>query len=521
MVLNQPQGGFRTPTPYDKELSSIARRERMAQIMQQQALQPLEINSFQGFQAPISPLQGLAKALQMYAGITAGDKADQSRAEIGKRMQTDAAQQIAGLEGTLAQPAIAPTPSTSFTPMGADFEDNPNLPIAASGNVEIAGTPGRAAIPAMPLGEAEKKQRLIQILTGGNPYSAPAAKFMLEDMQKSGTGPLAEYKLYSEQAKARGETPLSIDAYKTKQIQAGRAISNNVVNMPAGAPIPVMRNNKLVYIQMGKDGKFVEIEGISPPPTLTPLAQQLEAAGIKPTLEDGTPNPEFIKYAHAYVNKQTNISTTPGSINTPAGGTPPIYVPPPVPGGSMEVGADNKVIVTPTPGSVETASKFAGSVAGSEAGSRLLGTTQAQANLDLPKVVDNATTAAKHVRELLTHPGFKSSVGMGIPFAKSIKGTPQADFYNRLEQLKSGAFLTAIDTLRGTGTITEVEGAKATAAKNRMSTATSEKEFNDAAKDYLDIIEQGVKQTYLKADKPYSPTSVGSQPRTIDYRSIK
>ena len=36
MVLNQPQSGFRTPTPYDKELSAIARRERMAQIMQQQ-----------------------------------------------------------------------------------------------------------------------------------------------------------------------------------------------------------------------------------------------------------------------------------------------------------------------------------------------------------------------------------------------------------------------------------------------------------------------------------------------------
>ena len=312
MVLNQPQGGFRTPTPYDKELSSIARRERMAQIMQQQALQPLEINSFQGFQAPISPLQGLAKALQMYAGITAGDKADQSRAEIGKRMQTDAAQQIAGLEGTPAQPAIAPTPGTSFTPTGADFEDNPNLPIAASGNVEIAGTPGKEATPVMPLGDAEKRQRLIQILTGGNPYAAPAAKYMLEDMQKSGTGPLAEYKLYSEQAKARGETPLSIDQYKTRQIQAGRSVTN--VNMPSGAPIPVERNGKLIYVQMGKDGKYVEVEGISPPTAQTPLAQELADAGIT------RDNPQFQELATAYINKKlTQVISPNATVVSPTG----------------------------------------------------------------------------------------------------------------------------------------------------------------------------------------------------------
>lgn len=310
--MNQPQSGFRTPSPYDKELSAIARRERMAQIMQQQALQPLEINSFQGFQAPISPLQGLAKILQMYAGMSAGNKADESRAEIGKRMQTDAAQQIAGLEGTPAQPAIAPTPGTSFTPMGADFEDNPNLPVAPSGNVEIAGTPGRAAIPAMPLSEPDRKQKLIEILSGGNPYSAPVAKLLFEDLQKGATGPLAEYKLYAEQAKAAGQTPLSIDAYKTRQIQAGRSVNN--INMPAGAPISVMRNGKLVYVQMGKDGKYVEVEGISPPPAQTQLSQELADAGILRT------DPQFKELATAYINKKlTQVISPNATVVSPTG----------------------------------------------------------------------------------------------------------------------------------------------------------------------------------------------------------
>lgn len=243
MALNAPQGGFRTPTPYDKELSAIARRERMAQIMQQQALQPLEINSYQGIQAPISPLQPLAKVLQMYAAMTAGDRADESRSELGKRIQAEGAQQIAGLEGTPAQPAIAPTPGTSFTPTGADFEDNPNLPIAASGNLEVAGSPGRPAIPAMPLGADEKKQRLIQILSGGNPYAAPVAKLMFEDLQKTATGPLAKYKLAVQQG-FRG----TIDEYDTKQANASRS----VINMPSSMAPMWLRNketNKMEWVQ--------------------------------------------------------------------------------------------------------------------------------------------------------------------------------------------------------------------------------------------------------------------------------
>jgi hypothetical protein len=61
----------------------------MAMMMQQQALQPLEINSFQGYQAPISPLQGIAKVLQMYAGSKQMEEADESRKDIDYNRQRD------------------------------------------------------------------------------------------------------------------------------------------------------------------------------------------------------------------------------------------------------------------------------------------------------------------------------------------------------------------------------------------------------------------------------------------------
>jgi len=106
-----------------------------------------------------------------------------------------------------------------------------------------------------------------------NPYIAPVAKLEYEQLGKQDSGPLAEYKLYAQQAREAGQTPLSIDAYKTRQILAGRAVSNNVVNMPHGAPFTVMYNGEQRLAQAGPNGQIKIIEGVSPVPTkdTTPL----------------------------------------------------------------------------------------------------------------------------------------------------------------------------------------------------------------------------------------------------------
>ena len=83
MFPNIPtQQGYRTPGPYDEDYRSIARREQMAQILQQQALQPIEAGSYQGIQAPISPLSGIAKVLQGYFAGRQSDDADQARQDL-------------------------------------------------------------------------------------------------------------------------------------------------------------------------------------------------------------------------------------------------------------------------------------------------------------------------------------------------------------------------------------------------------------------------------------------------------
>lgn len=511
---------------YNTRLAAIQRNEKLAQIMQQQAFQPIDIQSYQGIQAPISPLSGLAKVLQAYMG--AKGTGDEERIKLNQEARAEAQQMLSSLNPTaspgraavMGMPEIQARPATSYTPMGADFEDNPNLQTAPSGNVE---TPAVAYQPAVapqaaiaptsgaPLSPDQKNQRLVQMLMSGNPYAAPVAKLEYERLGKQESGPLAEYRLAVEQG-YKG----TIDQYKTQQAQASRSITN--VNMPSSMA-PMYVKDKLtgekLYIQANNRGTM-DLTRYEPVKEGNELnISRLFAA------RDALPvgNPDRMKI-EAMIDKEVNQVLQPNATVIKPGD-----VTPSVTAAAAASGTANTIVGgvygnQPVAGAAPANAAFQGAQASAEAGGKVSGASEAQAVIDLPKVIDNADTAIKNVQELLTHPGFKASVGMGVPGMKYVPGSAQADFRSRMDQVQGGAFLTAIDTLRGTGAITEVEGAKATAAKNRMSTATSEDAFNKAAKDYLDIIEQGVKQTYGKAGKTYVPLQRGSAPKTINFGDL-
>ena len=143
-----------------------------------------------------------------------------------------------------------------------------------------------------------------------------------------------------------------------------------------------------------------------------------------------------------------------------------------------------------------------------------IGDASSTAKIDLPAAEALATKVSNDVDELLKHPGFSSSVGATLkPGFRFIDGTKEASFFKRLEQIKGGAFLDAYTMLKGGGSITEVEGTKATAAKNRMDKSSSEPEFRAAAKDFIDAVNAGVSK--LKAKAAMSPSPRSSAPTGI------
>lgn len=119
-----------------------------------------------------------------------------------------------------------------------------------------------------------------------------------------------------------------------------------------------------------------------------------------------------------------------------------------------------------------------------------IGSAQGKAIAAAPGDLQAAQNALDMVQSLRNDPykgrgtGF-SSVLNGIP------GTGGYDFSNKVDQAKSGAFLTAIQQMRGLGSLSNSEGGAATAAVNRMNTSTSEEEFNAALDDYEKIVRQG------------------------------
>lgn len=61
-----PNVKFTVPSPYSQQAAELDRRQRMAELMQQQAIEPIQTQSAGGIVLPVSPVAGLSKLLRSY-----------------------------------------------------------------------------------------------------------------------------------------------------------------------------------------------------------------------------------------------------------------------------------------------------------------------------------------------------------------------------------------------------------------------------------------------------------------------
>ena len=131
---------------------------------------------------------------------------------------------------------------------------------------------------------------------------------------------------------------------------------------------------------------------------------------------------------------------------------------------------------------------------------------QMEAQKALPALLDNSNYLVSLIDSLKTHKGLSGVVG--VPSMTAIagdinenfmRGSPEADFNTRLEQVKGKAFQEAFAALKGAGAITDIEGQKASAALARLSTAQSEEEFVKALDEFKVIVIKGQNRAQEKA----------------------
>ena len=163
--------------------------------------------------------------------------------------------------------------------------------------------------------------------------------------------------------------------------------------------------------------------------------------------------------------------------------------------------------------------EFQQMMAESKVKGELIAKDKIQAQLALPKVINNATDILANIdlmigkqeirdksgriiqEESPSHPGFASAVGMGFG-ARFIPGTDAAGFQALYDQVMGQTASEVYESvLKGAGSITKSEQEFATKARNRMALAQNEKEFIKAADDYRTIIMRGIEQAKKRVDQ--------------------
>ena len=135
--------------PYGGEQSEILRRQKMAQMLQQQAVEPIQAPSGAG--VPISPLQVLAKGLQGYQGGKMMKESDEKSKELSERQQRE---RQAALTAALRQMEGSPKPPDE---MGGG-PAMPANPMAAAGTLASSQDQMLAQTGMGMMGQAMKNQ---------------------------------------------------------------------------------------------------------------------------------------------------------------------------------------------------------------------------------------------------------------------------------------------------------------------------------------------------------------------------
>lgn len=137
-----------------------------------------------------------------------------------------------------------------------------------------------------------------------------------------------------------------------------------------------------------------------------------------------------------------------------------------------------------------------------------VGEAEGQALVNLPTTIATAETALKTIKQLEEHPGKKNwgAFGWGALFPDS-PGSTTRGFGALVDQVKGQNFMTAFQSLKGAGAITEQEGAKAEKAQARLDRAQSEADFNVALNDLKEVITAGMERARSKAGVKGSPAA--------------
>lgn len=304
--------------PYAQRAAEIERQRRYAELMQQQAADPLQSQMVGGRVVPISPWLGLAKMLQAGLGGYAERKAAESEAEMKKQAREEANKQIQGfVEGLGPQKAYTSTPVME---QSSDEDRTEMAPKMAFNDITGQYEPERkwteTTKPGMNRSQALAK--LLEMKSSDNPYLADATSVLSGLMPKEtslemGTIDPSKFTPVSIKAAMQSNDPSLLEPIaETKSANLPSSIQEYLfargqgfkgsladyermkainVNVPSpetyGALTPVVdpTSGQVTYVRPGSRGSIQKVEGYTPPPK-APTQEQVVAGTYANKIQD-------------------------------------------------------------------------------------------------------------------------------------------------------------------------------------------------------------------------------------------
>lgn len=112
--------------------------------------------------------------------------------------------------------------------------------------------------------------------------------------------------------------------------------------------------------------------------------------------------------------------------------------------------------------------------------------------------INSANMALDLIGQIKSSPELGWATG-ATALLNKVPGTGRYDFQALVDQAKGGAFLNAVQQMRGLGALSEAEGKAATAAIARMDTSQTKEGFLKALQDYEEIVRRGAAKAEARA----------------------
>ena len=505
---------FSLPSPYQSELADIARRQKMAEIMQQQAFQPAETFSYGGIQARTSPLTGIAKALQGYMAAKTQKDLIQEQKALGEKAQQESATDFATLFGNMkgqeAMPVRAPATAT-------DDEGNFNAMLPA---VE-ARAPGTLDpnILARLRDPQAKQLAMSQLLAQMKGPESAFGKIDPKDYTAESVSAFA--------SKGGKDYSLLVPRVKQEFIETTDPVTGRTVKVPVNPYAPPKEG--IVQPMGGFVGTLQQLGMLTSEMMQNPQVQQALSGYIGKETGQVTPldfqrlQVDLARLRDQQINTQANtgmsaaVPTAPQPFSLfgqPQVAAPTIMNAPSATRGAApaSMGAPSAQQGTVLPADLSRSGlpinaqrkiqtdllteQFKNQAAAKEALPLQLAQGQNMLN-----VVDEMVGTIDKNGKVITppHPGI-SAVG-SIPgrLGAYVSGSSGADFMAMYDQVKGQAFLEAVQKMKGSGAISEAEGTKAAAAITRMNTSQSREAFTKAAREFQDSMRRGMADAQRRA----------------------